>query len=132
GMKQWLVAVLRGCAGVALTGQQGPEPPPVVFRAEVNYVEVDAVVTDAQGNVVSNLSEADFEVQEDGKPQKIATFSRIDLPIEKTERPLFASAPIEPDVQTNRAVEGRIYLIVLDDVNTAVARTTQVKLTVRK
>ena len=131
-MRQWLVTVLAICAGSALLAQQGSSPPPVVFRAEVNYVELDAIVTDAQGNVVSNLSETDFDVLEDGKPQKISTFSHIDLPIEKAERPLFASAPIEPDVQANRAVEGRIYLIVLDDLNTAVARTPQVKRTVRQ
>jgi len=131
-MRQWLVTVLAICAGSALLAQQGSSPPPVIFRAEVNYVELDAIVTDAQGNVVPNLSEADFEVLEDGKPQKISTFSHIDLPIEKAERPLFASAPIEPDVQVNRAVEGRIYLIVLDDLNTAVARTPQVKRTVRQ
>ena len=131
-MKHWFVAVLAVCAGGALIAQQGSEPPPVIFRAEVNYVELDAIVTDAQGNVVSNLTEADFEVLEDGKPQKISTFSHIDLPIEKAERPLFASAPIEPDVQTNRAVEGRIYLIVLDDLNTALARTPRVKRTVRQ
>src|SRR6476646_11326314 len=113
-MKQWLVAGLAVCAGGALIAQQSSEPPPVLFRAEVNYVELDAIVTDAQGNVVSDLSAADFDVLEDGKPQKVSTFARIDLPIEKAERPLFASSPIEPDVQTNRAVEGRIYLIVLD------------------
>src|SRR5436190_16797298 len=131
-MKHWLVAVLAVCAGGALIAQQSPEPPPVIFRAEVNYVELDASVTDAQGNFVLDLSAADFDVLEDGKAQKVSTFARIDLPIEKAERPLFASAPIEPDVQTNRAVEGRIYLIVLDDINTAVARTPRVKRTVRQ
>ncbi len=58
--------------------------------------------------------------------------AHVDLPIEKAERPLFANAPIQPDVQANRAVEGRIYLIVLDDENTAVARTPRVKRTVRQ
>src|SRR6478672_8903818 len=129
-MKPWLVAVLAVCAGSALLAQQASAPPPVIFRAEVNYVELDAIVTDAQGNVVSNLAAADFDVFEDGKPQKISTFAHVDLPIEKAERPLFANAPIQPDVQANRAVEGRIYLIVLDDENTAVARTPRVKRTV--
>ena len=131
-MKQWMVAVLAVCAGSALLAQQASAPPPVIFRAEVNYVELDAIVTDAQGNVVSNLAAADFDVFEDGKPQKISTFAHVDLPIEKAERPLFANAPIQPDVQANRAVEGRIYLIVLDDENTAVARTPRVKRTVRQ
>src|SRR4051812_41538318 len=132
-MKHWPVAVLLALgAGGALAAQQGSEAPPVIFRAEVNYVELDAIVTDAQGNVVSDLAQTDFDVVEDGKPQKISAFAHVDLPIEKPERPLFAKAPIEPDVQTNRAVEGRIYLFVLDDLHTALARTPRVKRTARQ
>ena len=132
-MKQWAAAMLLALsAGAILAAQQGSQAPPVIFRTEVNYVELDAIVTDAQGNVVPDLAQTDFEVLEDGKPQKVSTFAHVDLPIEKPEKPLFASAPIEPDVQTNRAVEGRIYLIVLDDLHTAVARTPQVKRTVRE
>ena len=59
------------------------------------------VVTDAQGNVVTDLTADDFEVLEDGRPQKVAAFSLVNIPIERAERPLFAPAPIEPDVQTN-------------------------------
>ena len=118
------------CAGGVLAARQAP--PPVIFRSEVNYVELDAIVTDAQGSVVSDLTQADFEVLEDGKPQKLTTFSHVDLPIEKAERPLFVSTPIEPDVQTNRAVEGRVYLIVLDDLHTALMRTPRVRRTARQ
>jgi VWFA-related protein len=129
-MKKWLVAAILATAAGRLLAQQ--PSPPVIFRAEVNYVELDAIVTDAQGNVVSDLTQRDFEVLEDGKPQKLATFAHVELPIEKAERPLFASAPIQPDVQTNRAVEGRIYLIVLDDNHTAAARTFRVKAAARR
>src|SRR5688572_12451523 len=52
-------------------------PPPVTFKTEVNYVEVDALVTDAQGNFVPGLKREDFEVLEDGKPQKIELFTEI-------------------------------------------------------
>ena len=38
--------------------QASPEPPPT-FRVEVNYVEVDAAVTDAQGNTVTSLTADD-------------------------------------------------------------------------
>ena len=54
--------------------QQGPSTAPTVtFQTEVNYVDVDAIVTDAQGNFVGNLTKDDFEVLEDGKPQKVDT-----------------------------------------------------------
>ena len=95
----------------------------MTFRVEVNYVEVDAVVTDAQGNPVSDLTKDDFELFEDGRRQDVSTFSLVNIPIERAERPLFASAPIEADVQTNDHVEGRIYLIVLDDLHTDFTRS---------
>jgi VWFA-related protein len=109
--------------------QQQPQPqtPPPTFRVEVNYVEVDAIVTDANGNPVANLTAGDFEVLEDGKPQKISAFSLVNIPVERAERPLFASAPIEADVQSNEEVDGRVYLIVLDDLHIHPLRTPRVK-----
>jgi len=135
------VAVLLASLGAATLAAQQAQPPqvtpqlptePPTFRVEVNYVEVDAVVTDAQGNAVTNLTIDDFEVREDGRPQKITAFSTINIPIERAERPLFASAPIEPDVRTNTAVEGRIYMIVLDDLHTTFTVTPRVKAALRR
>ena len=62
---------------------QAPQPPGVTFQVEVNYVDVDVVVTDEQGQFVTGLTRDDFEVFEDGKPQKIDTFSLVDIPVEK-------------------------------------------------
>ena len=132
-------AVLLAFFAVAATSAQQPQPqaqpqpqtppqtPPPTFRVEINYVEVDAIVTDASGNPVSNLTEQDFEVLEDGKPQKISAFSLVNIPVDRAERPLFASAPIEPDVQSNEEVDGRVYLIVLDDLHIHPLRTPRVK-----
>ena len=39
----------------------------MTFRAEIEYVEVDAVVTDERGNLVKGLTREDFDVYEDGK-----------------------------------------------------------------
>ena len=109
-----------GCVA-GLSAQQAPGPssstpqaPPVTFRAEVNYVEVDATVTDANGNPVTNLTQADFEVLEDGKPQAISTFAAVNLPIVRDDRPVITADPVEPDVQSNERADGRLYLIVLD------------------
>ena len=120
-----------GGASPPAQGSGAASPPPVTFRVEINYVEVDAVVTDLQGRVVTDLSQADFEVLEDGRPQKIAAFSLVNLPVDRPERPLFAGAPIEPDVQTNTAADGRIYMIVLDDLHTSFANTARVKMFLR-
>src|SRR4051812_11825939 len=88
-MTRRVLAVLLAVSAAALSAQQpapapqSTEAPPVVFRAEVNYVEIDALVTDAQGNIVSNLSADDFELVEDGKPQKVVAFSLVNIPIER-------------------------------------------------
>ena len=114
------------------TPPQAPtDTPPPTFRVEVNYVEADAVVTDAQGNPVTDLTIGDFEVREDGRPQKVTAFSIVNLPIERPERPLFAERPIEPDVQSNTSAEGRIYMIVLDDRHITFANTPRVRRALR-
>ena len=125
------LALLAATGAVAL-GAQSQDPPPVTFRVEVNYVEVDATVTDAQGAIVSDLTENDFEVIEDGRLQKVASFALVNLPIERAVTPLFATAPIEADVQTNEHVEGRVYLLVLDDLHTDLTRAPRVKAAARR
>jgi VWFA-related protein len=135
-----LALMVASAAGVlgqnppAQTPPQDPnQQPPLTFRAEVNYVEVDARVLDAQGRFVTGLSANDFQLLEDGKPQKVTVFSLVNLPVERAERPLFASKPIEPDVQTNLSTrEGRVYLIVLDDLHVHPLRSTRVKSAARQ
>jgi hypothetical protein len=46
-------------------------------RAEV--VQLDAVVTDAKGTVVRDLTQADFQILEDGKPQAVSQFFVVTL-----------------------------------------------------
>src|SRR5688572_22187158 len=55
----------------APAGAQQPAPQPPAFRTGINFVRVDALVTDNKGNAVENLSQDDFEVFEDNKLQKV-------------------------------------------------------------
>src|SRR5688572_12012259 len=98
-----------------LTGQQNPPAQPT-FRAQVDAIELDAFVTDAQGNAVIDLTMDDFEIIEGGRPQTITAFSLVNIPIERPDRPLYSPAAIEPDVFTNHRPEGRLYVIALDEV----------------
>jgi VWFA-related protein len=134
------VAAVILCTGV-LSAQQPPpaapaapqaDAPPVIFRVEIDYVEADVYVVDAQNRPVNDLTTDDFEVVEDGKPQKVTSFSLVNIPVERAERPLFAAQPVEADVQTNDHTEGRIYLIVLDDLHTGFDRTPRVKAAMRR
>jgi VWFA-related protein len=101
--------------------------PPLTFRVEANFVEVDAFVSDTTGNPVTDLRATDFQLFEDGKPQKVSAFSYVNIPVARAERPLFSAAAIEPDVQTNIGMDGRIYLFVLDDLHVDPTRAFRVR-----
>ena len=72
----WVPAVV-GLAVLVCTAsghaQQQPPPPPdqPVFRAGINFVRVDVIVSDKNGTSVADLKQSDFEVTEDGKPQSV-------------------------------------------------------------
>lgn len=112
-----VAAVLAAtAAGITTAAQTPAAPQQPTFRAGVEIVEVQAVVTDAQGNPVTGLTQDDFEIRENNRPQTIAAFSTVDIPIERDERPLYSPTAITPDVLTNSGREGRVYLIAFDDI----------------
>ncbi|HTL03941.1 MAG TPA: hypothetical protein VL243_17020, partial [Vicinamibacterales bacterium] len=119
--------LLALCVGAS--GQQPSAPnPSVTFQSEVNYVDVDAIVTNEQGEFVGNLSKEDFELREDGKLQKIDMFSTVDIPMVRPARFAPLGRPILNDVRSNRETfGGRVYVIVLDDQNISPMRTAQTK-----
>ena len=76
---------------------------------------VDVVVTDKQGKPATGLRPEDFEIEENGKPQKISTF----VPAGEN---LAASQPLPPGIYSNkpqyRLPGGPIVVMLLDAVNT--------------
>ena len=125
-------AIAQAPAQPAAPPRSAPQPP-VTFKVEVNYVEIDANVTDAQGNFVRTLTKEDFQVIEDGKPQTLSAFSMVDIPIERADPPLFARAPIPADVASNRKpFEGRVFGLVLDDLHTRFTRTARTRAAARQ
>ena len=57
--------------------QSGDTPQQPTFRADINYVRVDVIVSDDKGQPVTDLKVTDFEVLEDGKPQAIDQFRLV-------------------------------------------------------
>jgi len=97
-------------------GNQAQTAPPI-FRAEVESVEVDAIVTDKDGKFVRSLTKDDFEVYQDGKKQPLSLVTLVEHPIPATLAPP-DNLPADPDVATNAgANEGRIYVLVLDGLH---------------
>jgi VWFA-related protein len=131
-MKPQLIALAIGAAVLqspaAIKAQAPQGPPSVTFQVEVNYVDVDVVVTDEKGNFISGLTRDDFEVFEDGKPQKVDTFAYVEIPTEPDNAFVLGDRRVSNDTQSNRVpFAGRLYVIVLDDQDVAVMRTAQVK-----
>ena len=117
----FLAAIIAG-ASFVVTAQQQPAPS-ATFQVEVNFVDIDAVVTDERGNFISDLTKDDFVLLDDGKPQEISAFSLVDIPMPSAG----AREPAVPavnDVKSNaQPISGRLYVIVLDDLNVAPLRS---------
>jgi VWFA-related protein len=77
---------------------QTPDAGPAI-RVAVDLVQVDAVVTDAKGCHIADLKPEDFQIFEDGKPQKITHFSFIGAKNDRSAS--FPSAPSAPTQERN-------------------------------
>src|SRR5258706_5033937 len=132
-MRITIPLMLLAILAQATAPSQVPSQPPVTFKVEVNYVEIDANVTDLQGNFVRSLTKDDFQITEDGKLQALTDFSMVDIPIERVDPPLFSKAAIVPDVVSNRTpFEGRVFVLVMDDLHTRFNQTARARLAARQ
>ncbi len=104
--------------------QQSSSDSATVIRATTRLVQLDVVVTDSSGHPPKDhLSEKDFTILEDGKPQKLSFFSFQQLEgQEKRQRPVPPQLP--PHVATNRPeyrrAVGPPVILLLDGINTPV------------
>ena len=114
-MHRVVIVILILCVSLSVNGRaQSPVPagasqqPGVTFKADVNFVEIHAVVTDERGNPIKDLVQDDFEVIEDGKPQTPSVFSLVDLPI---ERPLTRRTRRHPLNRTSGRSHGALRVV---------------------
>jgi VWFA-related protein len=96
----------------ATAGSAQPLPPQPTFRAGVSVVNVDVVVSDRTGQPVTDLTQADFEILENGKPQDIEQFKlvRVDGRV----------APGAPEPREIRSLGDEETQLARDDVRTFV------------
>ncbi len=105
----------------------GPQTP--TFKAQVEYVEVDAARHRRAGQLRPRPEEGRLpglrgrQAADDLQLRRSSTF-RSSGPSGRSSQP----QPIEPDVQSNeRPFDGRVYVMVLDDLHTASRRRERVK-----
>ena len=132
------LAVLMAAPAIAIQGQTPAPPPPApqtpvqpppaeqaqptpetqqpVFKTGINFVRVDAIVTDNKGVPIVDLTQGDFEVSEDGRPQTIETFRLVKIdtmaPAPATQRAL-RTRQDEEIAAANE--DSRIFVFFLDD-----------------
>jgi len=63
-------------ASAALAAGQAASAPTTTLKVQVNEVILPVTVRDKKGQIVPNLKQDDFTLQEDGRPQTIKSFSR--------------------------------------------------------
>jgi VWFA-related protein len=84
----------------------------------VDLVHLDVSVLDRDRRPVKGLTEKDFTILEDGKPQTVAAFSAVELPevVAASTPPTAWMRDVAPDVQRNTdVVDRRLIAIILDD-----------------
>jgi Ca-activated chloride channel family protein len=77
-MNRTLAATALAIGVAATIGLAGQQP---TFRGTGDSVRVFVTVTDRDGRLVTSLSQNDFEVRDEGKPQTITLFDRTPQPI---------------------------------------------------
>jgi len=69
-------------SGQAQDQQKPANPPPQSqISSESNLVNIDAVVTDQDGDIITDLKRENFRVLDDGQPQQITNFAPTEAPI---------------------------------------------------
>ena len=113
-MRRSALAVFVAVSSAWLPAQDRPQPPS--FRAGVELVQLDVSVLDDKRQPVRGLTEADFNVLENGKPRPIRAFSAIDLPARNRATEAAWAASVPPDVGTNEIgqQDGRLVIILMD------------------
>lgn len=110
--------------------QEQPDPPR--FRVGVDVVRIDVVVTDRNGNVVTDLTAADFELRQDGEAQQVDFVEFVSIeppkpaprpaPLRSTPRSAALSLSAPPVVSSGAITRDRVQrtiVLVVDDLGIA-------------
>jgi len=108
---------------------QEPQTPQPAFRTAVDFVRVDVIVSDRNAQPVTNLTEADFEVFEDGKPVRIEQFKLVKIdgnPVPGGPPPKQIRTREDEELEAARD-DVRIFVFFMDDYHVRKANSMTVR-----
>jgi VWFA-related protein len=121
------------------TQQQERADEDEVVRITTNLVQVDAVVTDKSGKLVTDLRPEEIEILEDGRPQKITNFSFVSTEsgtVATQPQPAATGpdklAPPVPPVRLRPEQVRRTVALVVDDLGLSFESTHFVREALKK
>jgi VWFA-related protein len=105
--------------------QDAPQP---VFRAGVNFVRVDVIVTDRRGDPITTLTKDDFEVFEDGRAQVVEQFKLVDATGAGREQlPATELRTRDDELLDAEREDVRVFALLLDDYHVPRSRSMAVR-----
>jgi len=101
-------------SGSAIAQGTDKDEQPMVFKAVTRRVLLDVVVKDKKGNVVTNLKEDDFTIEEDGVVQPIRSFD----PPAAHEMPVKDKVVVQSTEDLKKIGPAPVSVLVMDELNT--------------
>lgn len=108
---------------------QSDESAQATFRADINFVRVDVIVSDDDGQPIMDLTADDFEVFEDGEPQEIEQFRliRVDGTVEPgAPQPRQLRNAIDAEIELARD-DVRLFMFFFDDYHVRLSNSRSVQ-----
>lgn len=134
-----IVLTLVSAQTLGQSGRQAQPQQPAkddVVRISVTLVQVDAVVTDQKGRIVTDLKPEDFEIYQDGKKQRISHFSfnapEATQTVQGAEKPPDRKAPPAPPPSLRPDRVRRTIALVVDDLTLSFESTGVVRDALKK
>jgi VWFA-related protein len=106
--------------------ERGKDAPVPVFPAAAELVQIDVVVTGEDGLPVRDLRREDFEVLEDGRPQRLTHFA-VGTAARPAAAPVRGTAVAGASTSTPPGPAGRTIVLVFDDLHLGASRLAAAK-----
>jgi VWFA-related protein len=127
-MRSRLAFALAAGMSAALAAQ-APDPQRPVFRAGAHFVRVDVYPT-RDGQPLTGLKAEDFELLEDGKPQKIETLEFIEFPILTTNADRRDPNSQRGGLELAKDPQYRVFVLYLDAFHVSLSGSNRASLPV--